>query len=223
MLKKQTWHIVILTILLIVLYVAVKKDPVLTKGELFGISTRSWLLFSLLIPILHQVYVLVCWRTQLYHNSILKRFGDKGFLYYKIGFTILIIFRPISILLLAISNTKTLPISSTWAYIVSGILLIPAIYLLYSVKTYFGIDRAFGLDHFYPEKAREMPLVKQGIFKYTSNGMYVFGFLGLWVIAILFQSKAALLAALFSHFYIWVHYYTTELPDMKVIYQGSSK
>ncbi|MGH8650439.1 MAG: hypothetical protein ACREUP_14225 [Burkholderiales bacterium] len=31
-------------------------------------------------------------------------------------------------------------------------------------------------------------------------------------------SPAALGAALFNHLYIWVHYYSTELPDMKRIY-----
>ena len=59
---------------------------------------------------------------------------------------------------------------------------------------------------------------KKGIFKYTSNGMYKYVFLLLWIPGILFQSKAALLAALFQHIYIWIHYYFTELPDMKFIY-----
>lgn len=101
----------------------------------------------------------------------------------------------------------------------SGILLIPAIYLFYSIKKYFGFDRAFGIDHFYPEKFKNEPMVKQGIFKYTLNGMYVFGFLILWIPGILLQSKAAVLLALFNHIYIWVHYYFTELPDMKMIYK----
>ena len=32
------------------------------------------------------------------------------------------------------------------------------------------------------------------------------------------SSQAALLAAAFNHAYIWVHYFCTELPDMKRIY-----
>ena len=40
----------------------------------------------------------------------------------------------------------------------------------------------------------------------------------LWIIGLVFLSQGALLVALFSHVYIWVHYYTTELPDMRRIY-----
>jgi len=48
--------------------------------------------------------------------------------------------------------------------------------------------------------------------------MYIFGFFILWIPGLLLLSKAALLVALFNHIYIWVHYYFTELPDIKVIY-----
>jgi hypothetical protein len=48
--------------------------------------------------------------------------------------------------------------------------------------------------------------------------MYVFGFCVLWVPGFWFASAAALIVALFNHLYIWVHYYSTELPDMKRIY-----
>ncbi len=61
-------------------------------------------------------------------------------------------------------------------------------------------------------------MVREGIFKYSDNAMYVFGFMALWVPGIILQSKAALLLALFNHLYIWVHFYCTELPDMKIIY-----
>jgi len=42
--------------------------------------------------------------------------------------------------------------------------------------------------------------------------------LGLWSIALLAGSRAALGVALFQHAYIWVHMYTVEAPDMRVIY-----
>ena len=61
-------------------------------------------------------------------------------------------------------------------------------------------------------------MIKEGIFRYTSNGMYVFGFLLLWVPALWYASAAGICAALFNHLYIWVHYYTTEKPDMRRIY-----
>jgi len=66
-----------------------------------------------------------------------------------------------------------------------------------------------------------MPLVRKGIFRFTDNGMYLYAFLLFWSIAIYFSSTAALLVALFSHLYIWVHYYCTEQPDMEYIYGRS--
>ena len=48
--------------------------------------------------------------------------------------------------------------------------------------------------------------------------MYTFAFLALWMIGLIFQSRAALLAAGFNHAFVWAHYYFTEYPDMKVIY-----
>ena len=95
--------------------------------------------------------------------------------------------------------------------------LVPAIYLFYSVKRYFGFRRAFGIDHF-DESYRSLPFVRKGIFRFTRNGMYVYGFLLLWVPGFWFASLAALSVALFNHLYIWVHYFATELPDMKRIY-----
>ena len=68
-----------------------------------------------------------------------------------------------------------------------------------------------------------MPLVKEGIFKYTGNGMYVYGFFMLWAIAIGFDSRAALIVAGFSHVSIWIHYHATEKPDMAYLYGRESK
>ena len=221
--KYQQWHILILVGLLFFPYFFAVTDTTFLKGELWGVSTLYWCLFALLSAIIHQFYVLVCWRSELYYKSISKLFGENGFERYKIGFTILILSRLIAILLLAVSNAKTISINTTFSYVLSAILIIPAIYLFYSLGKYFGIDKAFGIDHFYPEKFKNVPLVSKGIFKYTSNGMYLYGFLILWIPGILLQSKAAILVALFNHVYIWVHYYFTELPDMKVIYEKDYK
>jgi len=60
--------------------------------------------------------------------------------------------------------------------------------------------------------------VKEGIFRYTDNGMYIYSILILYLPGLLLLSKTALIVALFNHVYIWVHYYCTERPDMKVIY-----
>jgi hypothetical protein len=66
---------------------------------------------------------------------------------------------------------------------------------------------------------RSTPLVRDGIFRFTPNAMYVFGLGALWIPAFALQSTAALIGAAFSHAYIWVHYLTVEGPDMRRIYQ----
>ena len=63
--------------------------------------------------------------------------------------------------------------------------------------------------------------MRNGIFRLTRNGMYVYGFLLLWASALWFASLAALAVALFNHLYIWVHYFATERPDMVRIYGKS--
>ena len=219
--KHQQWHILILGGLLFILCSYLETDTTVLNGDLWGISTLTWATFAILAPIIHQCYVLVCWRSELHYQGLSRLFGKNGFKFYKTGFSILAFSRPVLIVLLAISSSMTLSVNSTFSYVLSGLLLIPAVYLFYSVKKYFGFDRAFGIDHFYPEEYRLKPFVDQGIFKYTRNGMYTFGFFLMWVPGFLLQSKAALLLALFSHLYIWVHYYFTELPDIKMIYKDA--
>jgi protein-S-isoprenylcysteine O-methyltransferase Ste14 len=126
--------------------------------------------------------------------------------------------RPVTVLGLAASNRGTLSIPFWLGLLISVTFLGLTIYLFYSVIRFFGLRRALGIDHFRPEEYRNKPLVQEGIYRWTSNGMYIFGFLLLWIPGLLFLSKAALLAAIFNHLYIWVHYYFTEVPDMKFIY-----
>lgn len=152
--------------------------------------------------------------------SLLTRALGKegGFLTYAAAFSILGTGRLVAVFSLAISNRGTVAIPPAALRTTAAVLSIPALYLFYSVRRYFGFKRAFGIDHF-DESYRSLPLVNEGIFRFTSNGMYVFGFLILWIPGLWYASSAALLAALFSHLYIWVHYYSTELPDMRRIYR----
>ena len=53
--------------------------------------------------------------------------------------------------------------------------------------------------------------------------MYLYAFLLFWVIAVGLSSSAALTVAVFSHVYIWVHYYATGKPDMEYLYNRANK
>ncbi len=221
MFEKQTQHYLLLIALLLgVLFLA--RDDVLA-GQLWGISTRAWLWAAVAIPVLHQVAVALLWRAELYHQKMTAWFGDQAFSAFKIIFTILFIGRPLALILLGISNRGTLGLNPLLAYALALLIFLPFAYTMYSVIHYFGIDRAYGEDHFKPASYQELPFVKKGMFKYTENAMYSFGFLILWAIALVSLSKAALLVAAFNHLYIWVHFFFTELPDIRHIYRVRTK
>ncbi|MBN1303979.1 MAG: hypothetical protein JXA13_06050 [Anaerolineales bacterium] len=221
MYKGQFIHLLLLALLLAA--VAWLAGGEVLDGQLWGVGTPVWFWTAILVPVLHQVVVLLVWRGQLYHHWMTNRFGKRGFLVYKIVFTILFAARPLSIVLLGISNRGTLGVYPYLAYGLAVTLLIPAVYTLYSVVRCFGMDRAYGADHFEPELYRSQPFIRQGMFRHSDNAMYKFAFLLLWSLGLVFLSKAALLAALFNHLYIWVHYYFTELPDIRFIYGSQAE
>jgi protein-S-isoprenylcysteine O-methyltransferase Ste14 len=216
MFERQWIHLLALVLLLTAL-VRLDDIEVMRAGSLWKWTSPGWLWWTIWLAIAHQTWVVLWWRSELHHQLSSRKFGDAGFILYAIGFSILGIARTLAVWLLAISNQGTLPLPPGLMKVVAVLLATPALYLFYSVRKYFGFRRAFGYDHWDPAYSHK-PMVRQGIFRYTSNGMYVFGFLILWVPAFWFASVAALAAALFNHLYIWVHYYATERPDMKRIY-----
>ncbi len=218
MLEKQFWHVLAILILLGGLFAARRIDGFYT-GSLWGVTTRTWFMTLIMVTVCHQVYVWFCWRIELYGGHLTKWFGGQGFHVYAAGFIVFILLRPVLMTLLSISNRNTIPSKPIITGSLVAILAIPPLYLMYSVWKYFGFRRAFGIDHF-DMSYRSRPLVKKGIFRFTNNGMYYYGFLVLWIPGVLFSSITALVAALFSHIYIWVHFFCTEKPDMKYIYGG---
>jgi hypothetical protein len=165
-------------------------------------------------PVVHQVFVWLAWRLELRSSATSKAMGFGG---YVVWFFILFSGRFVSLLALAWLDRGSLGLPVIPQTVATILLTMLGIYAMYSTKLYFGLMRASGADHFDP-RYREMPLVKGGIFRFTSNGMYLYGFLLFWAIAIGFNSAAAVLVAAFSHAYIWVHFFATEKPDMDYLY-----
>jgi hypothetical protein len=218
MFERQLQHYLLLATLLVGAGVAMSQSDRLLVGQFAGIPTGTWLVIALTVPILHQLYVWFVWRAELHHGLISRWFGtEKGFRYYTVGFYLLFLSRPISIFLVALSNRGSLDLNPLVAIPLAAVLFMPWLYVQYSIRKYFGMDRAMGLDHFDPSY-RDQPFVREGIFRYTDNAIYTFAFLIFWILGLVFFSQAALLAALFNHLYIWVHYYCTELPDIYAIY-----
>jgi len=213
----QIWHLFSLILLILAIKLYVSSSPDILDGSFWGISTSLWFWLAIAIPIIHQIYVWFVWRFELYLRIFSKQLGAKrAFNIYAAGFSFLFTSRLITIIFLAISSKNTLQLNPVFAYVIAALITPLVIFLFYSVKKYFTIERAYGIDHF--DKNYNEPYVKKGIFKYTDNGMYVFGLMVLYLPGLLFLSEAALLVALFNHIYIWVHYYFTERPDMVVIY-----
>ena len=203
--------------LLIALLALARNFEGMQAGEFLGISASQWFPLAIVLPITHQVFIWFCWRTQLHGRLLDRLLGKLSYPVYASFFFILGFFRVLSAFALAIANRNTLAANIILLRIAAVIALAASSYVLYSVLRYFSLKRASGIDHF-DEKYRTLPLVREGIFRYTRNGMYTYGFLFFWVPALWCASTAALCAALFNHAYIWVHYYATELPDMKHIY-----
>ena len=201
----QWLHAVCLALLLVPTWVA---------WDLLGKPDAIAFWLAIAFPIVHQIYVWLAWRLELQSSSISKTIGFTG---YIVCFFVLFGGRFASLVVLAWLDEGSLGLPPVPRVVATAILVLPGGYAMYSVMRYFGMSRAAGADHF-DAKYRDLPLVNSGIFRFTSNGMYVFAFFLFWAIAIGFNSSAALTVAAFSHAYIWVHFFGTERPDMEFLY-----
>ncbi len=178
---------------------------------------------SLAFPVAHQVFVWLAWRLELRSSAISRTIGFRAYL----GFFFLLFGgRFVALSALAGLDRGSLGLHVVPRAVLTALATLLGIYTMYSVARYFGMARAAGIDHFDPRflsprkgaNGTPMPLVQEGIFRFTSNGMYACGFSLFWAIALGFDSTAALVAAAFGHAYIWVHFYATEKPDMDYLY-----
>ena len=209
--KGQIWHLGGTIILFYIGFQFVDLES--NTNSFFGFNALNWFLIAMFMPLIHQIYVWICWRSELCWKSVSNTIGFKG---YVILFFILIISR-LSAIVLCFVDYGSLYKPSVIAWIISIIIFIPGAYTMYSVKKYFGFLRAAGADHFY-QKYRDMPFEKRGIFKWTPNAMYVFAIGIPFAFAIATGSKSMFIVAIYTYISIWLHYYFTEKEDFKVIY-----
>ncbi len=163
--KGQLLHLLLLAVLLLAVGLLVSYRP-LQDGQFLGVSTQIWFVVALAVPIIHQIYVWLIWRSELCFGAVSRSLGDRGFVIYQAVFVVLLLSRPLTVALLAISDHETLEIPIVARSATSVLLLLPAIYTLYSVARYFGMARACGIDHFDPGY-RDLPMVREGIFRFT--------------------------------------------------------
>jgi len=209
--KHQIWHV---GGTIILFYIGAQFVDLQSNNNTFiEISALSWFMVAMSVPLIHQVYVWICWRSELCWKSITNTIGLKG---YIILFFILIISR-LSAIVLCFVDYGSLYKPGWFALFLAVIIFIPGAYTMYSVKKYFGFIRAAGADHFDP-KYKNMPFEKRGIFKWTPNAMYVFAIGIPFAFATATGSKSMFIVSIYTYVSIWLHYFCTEKEDFKVIY-----
>ena len=209
--RHQIWHVGGTIILFYIGSQFVDLDS--NTNTFLGISALSWFIIAMAIPLVHQIYTWICWRSELCWKSVSSSIGLKGYL---IGFFILIISR-FSAVVLCFVDYGSLYKPGLIAWALSIIVFIPGLYTMYSVKKYFGFARAAGADHFDP-KYRDMPFEKRGIFKWSSNAMYTYAIAIPFGFAIATGSQSMFIVSIYTYISIWLHYFCTEREDFKIIY-----
>lgn len=216
--KRQWLHALALLVLTSVSYAF--AAPALGDGSWLGVADTTWYWVAISLAAVHQLAAWIVFRAQLGWALLSRLVGKADLAVWGILFIPLLVARPLLLLGLALSDQGSIDLPRLVQVVLAVALLLPAIYALWSVERCFGLERALGGDHF-RLKYRKMPLVRQGAFRWSGNAMYAFAFLGLWSIAFLTGSLAALSLALFQHAFVWAHYYCTEEPDMKLVYGPS--
>ena len=212
--KNQIWHV---GGIIVLFYIGTQFTDLQGNTNTFiGIGALGWFMIAMSVPLIHQVYVWICWRSELCWKSISNTIGFKG---YIILFFILIISR-LSAIVLCFIDYGSLYKPDWFAWILAIIIFIPGVYTIYSVKKYFGFLRAAGADHFDP-KYRDMPFEKRGIFKWNSNAMYVFAIGIPFSFAVATGSQSMFVVSIYTYISIWLHYFCTEKEDFKAIYEKS--
>ncbi len=171
---------------------------------------------------LHQAVVALFWRSELFGGHISAQLGPRGFGAFGALFFILFALRVGVVLWASAAIPATLEAPSVLRYGTLAVAGALSLWTVVSVFTCFGVKRALGADHFFPEY-RSMPLVRRGPFRITPNAMYTFGTLLFLLPGLLFDSTAGLAAGVIHYCAVWLHYLFTERPDFAAIYGHSPR
>ena len=210
--RHQIWH---LGGTIVLFYIGAQLVDLDSNINTFlGISALSWFMIAMSVPIIHQAYVWICWRSELCWKSISNTIGFKG---YVIIFFILIISRLSAIVLCFVDYGSLYKPGIISLDLINNFIYSRCLYAMYSVKKYFGFLRAAGADHFDP-KYRDMPFENRGIFKWSPNAMYVFAIGIPFAFAVATGSQSMFVVAIYTYISIWLHYFCTEKEDFKIIY-----
>ncbi len=209
---RQGFHLAGLLFLYLNLYVLLER---------YG-AAQHWGLWALFTAGLHQGLVVVIWRRALLSPPVGKKALRARIALFAPAFALLLISRLV-VTVLSSRDTAGTMFPPAEASVIAMVLIAGLCgWTIYSVIRYFGLFRALGADHFVPAY-RRLPLVKEGIFRYTPNAMYTFGTLLLLLPGIWYRSGPGVAIGLFHYLAVWIHYWATELPDMAYMYQNTNR
>ena len=75
--RHQIWHLGGTILLLYIGSQMVDLDG--NKNTFLGISSLNWFMIAMSVPLIHQAYVWICWRSELCWKSITNTIGFKGY------------------------------------------------------------------------------------------------------------------------------------------------
>jgi hypothetical protein len=97
--KGQILHLSLLIGLFVAAVLLVDFNQ-LRERNLLGVGAHVWFVISLAVPIAHQVYVWLAWRSELCFGAVTSRLGSNAFVIYQIMFFVFFFARPVSLILL---------------------------------------------------------------------------------------------------------------------------
>ena len=108
--RGQVVHLLLLSIFLVGTCLLVDFKQ-LAERRVLGVGAHVWLIVSLGVPIVHQVYVWLAWRSELCFGAVTGWLGSRAFVIYQIVFFILFLARPVSLTLLTIADHDSFEMS----------------------------------------------------------------------------------------------------------------
>ena len=88
--------------------------PNVRQGSLWGLTAIDWYWIAILTAVLHQIYVWLCWRTELNEKGLTRVLGGHAFQAFAVGFALIGLSRVLTVFVLAFANQDSLTFDPLW-------------------------------------------------------------------------------------------------------------
>lgn len=211
----QDWHLALLVLLLTTLNLALRHYPVTGQDPLFGTATETWVWLGTGAAVLHHLYLVILQRVELatgWFKENAPSYAHLAFLADNLLFAML---RTGTLVMAAMAGKDAIYLPFNLRLILA--LAFPVAYLLLAAHGRLPKPPAPAKSLFHPEAGFAAGKSTWSGEKYLARRRFFYHLLTplFYLPGLLTASNAALLLALFSHLYLWVHYFCTEVPDSR--------